>query len=252
MMHCPYDSSMYFETPPKTTDKKHQGPSPVPAKSSNDDNQTPKYAAVSITTMIPPKRPFPRHIKSSTPPRHLLLAHTQIPPPPQSSPPPHFSSQTTTHKHYTASAAQPAPSSNTDSQPRRTRYSRDGVGQPRPSTPLLAPSQVRKHNSGKETYPPPLLRRPLLTPPPRRPPRQPVQPLVVAVDVADGVQHAPRQLHHGEHVDLLGEAAVGAGFGRGAGLVDGGELEEFLGGGVDLGRVVSLWFFGIGCGGGRG
>lgn len=129
MMRGPYDSSLYFETPQRTTDKKHQRPS--------------KFQ--SSHPMIPPKRPFPRYIKSTTLPRHLLLTRTQIPPPPQSSPPPHFSSQTTTHKHYTASAAQPAPSSNTDSQPRRTRYSRGGVGQPRPSTPLLAPSQVNKH-----------------------------------------------------------------------------------------------------------
>ena len=62
--------------------------------------------------------------------------------------------------------------------------------------------------------------------------------LVVDVDVAYGVQHAPGELRHGEHVDLLrqrGEARQPVMQRRFAGiLVDGRVLEELLRAVVDL------------------
>lgn len=122
----------------KTPNNNAPGPSHIPTKPSNDGNQHPSNAANSITTMIHPKRPFPRYQVFTSP---SMAPHLLPPPPaPQSSPPPRSSLQTTTHKHYKASTAQPAPSANTDSRPRRTRCTRDGVDQPRPSATMSARS----------------------------------------------------------------------------------------------------------------
>lgn len=63
MMHCPYDSSIYFRDAPKNIKRTptKSNPPQIPTKPSNDGNRRPNNAAISIFTMIHPKRPFPRY-----------------------------------------------------------------------------------------------------------------------------------------------------------------------------------------------
>lgn len=73
----------------RDTPKNHRQETPkslqVPVKSSDDDNQTPKYAAISTTAMIPRKRPVPSYIKPTTlhaPPASAPHPHPDPPPSP--------------------------------------------------------------------------------------------------------------------------------------------------------------------------